>query len=476
MTTLAIIGAGPKAAAIAARACVLNELYDTRIALDVFDRLRGGANWDGSQGYTASDQLLCTPVQRDLGYPYTHDERRLADRFWELFSWAAYLGLSAPLPPSPVSQLEDFYAEHQVEAFQKHTDLASYVRWALKRACALDSGIKVHNRKEVVGLEHSDGQWTVTVRHCFTDGTHSHFIVRRQKYDGVVVTGPGPAARRIEIVGDCLPRVLDGVSYWQMRDNIFHDVRTRPEWTGPVGSRGESSPPILIGGAGGTAAAIAADIVTNLEAVPVILVSRQATIFSRGSSAFENALFTSPEEWRKIELSWRQDFIGRTIRGIVWPRVMDIIGESRSLNFQPGRVGQIEAWKYEEYDFDSLTGETIKRERNFPRFVLQDGREKVFDGAWAIDATGFDAWWFSKLFCQSTVSSVLIHKNKSVERQLREILRHNIPEDMTLPPPFPARGLHVPMLSDLMCGPHCSNLMALGLTAQAILLSHQFVS
>ena len=132
-----------------------------------------------------------------------------------------------------------------------------------------------------------------------------------------------------------------------------------------------------------------------------------------------------------------------------------------------------EHWPLQNFVQSPTTGELVERIFRLPRFMLEgDRRNPIPDGSWAIDATRFDTWWFASLLKQRELSSILSHLDPSIQKQLREILRHNIKPDLTLPLPFPALRLHVPMLADLNCGPHCSNLMALGLMAQQVLSTY----
>ncbi len=66
---IAVVGGGPKAAAICAKAWCLNQ--DSRqLRIQVFEKSGFGAAWNGRHGYTDGDQKLCTPAERDVGFPY----------------------------------------------------------------------------------------------------------------------------------------------------------------------------------------------------------------------------------------------------------------------------------------------------------------------------------------------------------------------------------------------------------------------
>ena len=70
MPTLAVIGAGPKGIAIAAKARALTAagLPAPRVVLVEPGAVAG--NWTGRQGYTSGVLPLGTPPEKDVGYPY----------------------------------------------------------------------------------------------------------------------------------------------------------------------------------------------------------------------------------------------------------------------------------------------------------------------------------------------------------------------------------------------------------------------
>jgi mycobactin lysine-N-oxygenase len=72
MPTLAVIGAGPKGIAIAAKARALAAagLDPPRVVL--VDRGAVAGNWSGRQGYTSGLLPLGTPPEKDVGFPYAH--------------------------------------------------------------------------------------------------------------------------------------------------------------------------------------------------------------------------------------------------------------------------------------------------------------------------------------------------------------------------------------------------------------------
>ena len=70
MPTLAVVGAGPKGIAIAAkaRAVAAAGLAAPRVVL--VERGAVAGNWSGRQGYTSGLLPLGTPAEKDVGFPY----------------------------------------------------------------------------------------------------------------------------------------------------------------------------------------------------------------------------------------------------------------------------------------------------------------------------------------------------------------------------------------------------------------------
>jgi mycobactin lysine-N-oxygenase len=70
MPTLAVIGAGPKGIAIAAKARALAAVGLAAPDVVLFDRSAVAGNWSGRQGYTSGLLPLGTPAEKDVGFPY----------------------------------------------------------------------------------------------------------------------------------------------------------------------------------------------------------------------------------------------------------------------------------------------------------------------------------------------------------------------------------------------------------------------
>src|ERR1700761_9731811 len=95
MSTLAVLGAGAKAVAVAAKAFVLREMgVDTPEVIAV-ERTGVGANWQASGGWTDGAHRLGTSPEKDVGFPYRSAlaPRRNAelDERMTQYSWQSYL-------------------------------------------------------------------------------------------------------------------------------------------------------------------------------------------------------------------------------------------------------------------------------------------------------------------------------------------------------------------------------------------------
>src|SRR5580765_1048427 len=70
MATLAVVGAGPKGVAVAAKARALSAVGLDSPRVVLIDRSAVAGNWSGRQGYTSGLLPLGTPPEKDVGFPY----------------------------------------------------------------------------------------------------------------------------------------------------------------------------------------------------------------------------------------------------------------------------------------------------------------------------------------------------------------------------------------------------------------------
>jgi mycobactin lysine-N-oxygenase len=89
VSSLAVLGGGPKGAAVAAKAAALLAEGYQPPAVTIFEPDKFGAAWTGTSGYTDGLQPLCTLAERDFGFPYdrmTFGDAVAADML-SRFSW-----------------------------------------------------------------------------------------------------------------------------------------------------------------------------------------------------------------------------------------------------------------------------------------------------------------------------------------------------------------------------------------------------
>ena len=68
--TLLVVGAGPKAVAIAAKRHMLAKLGYSVPHVRIIDRQGVATHWTGRAGFTDGHQLLGTRPEKDIGFPY----------------------------------------------------------------------------------------------------------------------------------------------------------------------------------------------------------------------------------------------------------------------------------------------------------------------------------------------------------------------------------------------------------------------
>ncbi|MCJ2014195.1 SidA/IucD/PvdA family monooxygenase [Methylobacterium sp. J-076] len=418
-SNIAVVGCGPKAAAIVARAHCLNRFEGTgnQISVTVFEEHGIAAAWDGSHGYTDGDQKLCTPAERDLGFPYYSDEAfpDIAGMLKRDFSWDAFQ-LS---PPHNKARYAEWVSRGRKP--QTHREFANYIRFAFRQA----DNKPVFGK--VTGIRRSRRHWTVEFNERKT-GRPDAF----EGFDGVVFTGPGPSLNKLTKTP--FKDVYSGRDFWTHRRRILTNL-------------GKRDAGVVIIGGGGTTAAIAAWLVRHLpDGRKINLVNTQGTLFNRTVNFFENRIFDDPEPWAAFYNDERRNFVKRLNRGVVWENVTDILSETEGLLFTPGRAIEIKAG----------TGGTklvVVCENNTSDVPVEVPADVV------VDASGFDAWWFTPLLPKALQGRV--------SRRNAERLEDGMLGDLSFDLPGWPR-IHAPMHSQII-GPGYNSLMVLGGMAERVL-------
>jgi mycobactin lysine-N-oxygenase len=341
MPILAVVGAGPKGIAIAAKARALSAagLEPPRVVL--IDRSAVAGNWGGRQGYTSGLLPLGTPPEKDVGFPYAGSWGSASSAVTAAmagFGWQRHL--------TERSAYADWVDRGRLRP--THREWSAYLRDVAERA---EAEIVVG---EVVGLEVGDDNcWKVAVEPGEAISA-----------DGVVLTGSGPA---ITVPGQPQdhPRVLDGRNYW---------LHQRTHKKGIAEN-------VCVIGSGETAASVVISLLkTAHRRATIDVLTSRGVLYSRGESYDENRFYSDPGEWPRLAESHRREFLERTDRGVFSPQAEATLRRSRGFRTLAGRAAAIEA-----------------RERQVIVTIEYDEEEERVAYDFIVVAIGFDARWFETL-------------------------------------------------------------------------------
>ncbi|MDF0529312.1 SidA/IucD/PvdA family monooxygenase [Tsukamurella sp. 8F] len=406
MTSLVVVGAGPKAVAVAAKAAALRAEGLPAPDVTVVEPRGVAANWRSVGGWTDGLHRLGTSPHKDIGYPYRTRiargadaavDRRLLALSWTGFltaqgTYADWVDRGCPSPP--------------------HDQWASYLAWA-----AAESGMTV-TPGVVEGLTAADSGWQVSV-----GGAAPQVL----SAEAVLVTGPG---RSDQAMSDD-PSVLSVSRFWEL-----------------AAARGVPSNARVAVIGGGETAASALDELVRHDVFAVSVISPAPTIFTRGESYFENALYSDPTRWAMLSQEERRDVIRRTDRGVFSTRVQEsLLAESRIHHIR-GRVTRI-----------------VRGDAGL-ELTLTGGRYPQTPTAYdlVVDARGGDALWFLDLLDSGAADrlELAIGGPASVGR-IEDSIRYDLSVGGLEP------KLFLPNLAGMAQGPGFANLSCLGELSDRIL-------
>jgi mycobactin lysine-N-oxygenase len=338
---LAVVGAGPKGLAIAAKARALAAAGLPAPRVVLVDRGEVAGNWSGRQGYTSGLLPLGTPPEKDVGYPYAASWGEASAGVVAAmaeYSWQRHL-IRHGVYGDWVDRGRVRPAHRQWSAYLR--DVAEVARAEIVRDV-------------VTGLEITDGdRWQVTLE--AGDAIAA---------DGVVITGAGPA---ITVPGQPRDhsRVLDGRSYWLAAHELQHEHALN----------------VCVIGSGETAASVVIDLLMRFHKHSTIdVLTTRGVLYSRGESYDENRFYSDPADWPSLAEAHRREFLVRTDRGVFSLQAEAALNQARGFRALAGRAAAIEA---REHDVIVTIAYGEERER-----VAYDA---------VVVAIGFDGRWFKTL-------------------------------------------------------------------------------
>jgi mycobactin lysine-N-oxygenase len=405
--TLAIIGAGAKAVAVAAKATVLRDMGLEVPDVVAVERAGVAANWRAGGGWTDGRQRLGTSPEKDVGFPYRSTlvpgRNTELDEQMMRFSWQSYLVASDQFVgwidrgrPAPT-----------------HDTWARYLRWV-----AGEVGLKVV-RGEVLAISADESRWVLQTRESSLSA------------ESLMITGPGQAERSI-LPGD--PRVLSIAQFWDRAGS--HDRIVAEN--------------VAVIGGGETAASMLNELFHHRISM-ITAISPQATLFTRGEGFFENSLFSDPTGWRSLTAAERRDCIARTDRGVFSARVQESLLADERIHHLRGRVARVT-------DRDSRIWIALETDHN------GEPRETLHNFDLVIDGSGADPLWFIPLMRQPAVDLLMLGLGGPLTG---ERLEDSIGHDLAVADLNPK--LFLPNLSGVNEGPGFPNLSCLGLLSDRVL-------
>ncbi|KAA8886616.1 lysine N(6)-hydroxylase/L-ornithine N(5)-oxygenase family protein [Nocardia colli] len=408
MDRLLVVGAGPKAMAVAAKAHVLRGLGLPAPQIIVVESQAVGGNWLPSGGWTDGQHRLGTSPEKDVGFPYhstwARGHNHAINEAMMAFSWTSFLVERGT------------YAEwvDRGRPSPHHNMWAKYLQWVARKT---DLELVLGTVGKISPT--ADG-WSVSVADA--DGS-----IGAIEADRLMITGPGHSRRALAEH----PKVLSIADFWDL-----------------VGKRSlpASSRAAVIGG--GETAGSAMDELVRHDVLTVSVISPAATIYTRGESYFENSLYSDPAKWRALSIQERRDVVRRTDRGVFSVRVQEnLLGDSRVHHLQ-GRVVRMA----EQGEGVALT---LRNE-------LRPDQVHTFD--LVVDATGGQPLWFLELFDSDAADLVELAVGGPITQARIEA---SIGHDLAVSG-LDAK-LYLPNLAGLAQGPGFPNLSCLGELSDRVL-------
>jgi mycobactin lysine-N-oxygenase len=421
--TLVIIGAGPKAAAIVAKAHCLKRIGMRVPRITIIEKNCVAANWTGEHGFTNGKFRLGTSPDKDIGYPYpahprlnSTQQKKLQQQMLQL-SWSQYL---------IQKECYSWWIDADRPA-PTHSEWASYINWVLTQT--RESHQYLNGEVKTISFQ-SLQPWEI--QFLSIEG------MRSLKADGLMITGPGDMQSMPGYQAH--PNLLNNETYWKNLEAI----------------RNLSPKRVAVVGTGENAASILQHLNETIVSSDsrIDLFSTSGTVHSRGESLFENQVYShvNADMWQNISLTKKKDFIQRTDRGVFSQRAMQILRQYSNIHPRLGRVLSSEVKQDGRIQLSYLKNENAKLEQeSYDLVVLATGPNPIGFLERLIDEPS------RRLICQ----------NSGFERFQEGAIEKSIDSSLAIKNLFPL--LHLPMLSAQIHGPGFANLSCLGTLSDCIL-------
>ncbi|HYG96600.1 MAG TPA: SidA/IucD/PvdA family monooxygenase [Solirubrobacterales bacterium] len=419
-----IVGAGAKAAALAAKVHVINTLGLGEISMTVIEKTEPAASWLGRNGMTSGEEPLAIPPIKDVGFPYQSSRQfgtvgdeidaALLPFSWQRFAmerheYAAWVNSGSP------SVL--------------HRDYGEYLGWVLERAT---EGVSIYDgRVTEVSLADGHDRWQVEVAERGRPEDPE-----RHRGRNLVLTGPG--------VHRHFPHDPD------VESRVFHCDSRREEF-----ARVPEDEAVEIAIVGGGESALSALVfLRDLRPAAHLTVYTPTLPLSRGESFLENRVFADPDNvgWEHLDIETRRDFVKHCDRGVFDQEVLARIADDDHLSFITGRALHVALTDDGEgalLEFDSPSEGEMTQRYDF-----------------VVNCTGFDLLRQLRGLFPDAVRD-------EVESQCGPLWdgppQGEVPIGRGLELEGVRPRLHIPGLGGLRQGPGFANLGSLGLLANRVL-------
>ncbi len=273
---LIIVGCGPKALNILAKAEALKHFGWEVPEIIVLEKGSVGSNWSGSNGYTDGKGILGISPLKTFNYPSNSIFGEDVAKYMDKFSFKN----SFPF---------DNGYEKWVDGGMNwitHEQFAQYLWWI-----SYHFEKNIYENSIVTKVTHKDNIWNVEYE--------THGKTYRLVSDGLVFTGPGEVDNPFNIKPNGV-NVFDAKNWWNEKEK-FHNLH------GSVA---------LIGG-GISAGSIFETILADKRSYFRIDWYTRRGLFTRSENFANNQRFSHPELWQQIPIETRKNFISSTDRGSI---------------------------------------------------------------------------------------------------------------------------------------------------------------